>query len=185
MDSVNNRYALALLSIAKEENKVDEYQKQAKIVYCILNDNPDYLRVLSSCFISKEEKHLLVEQAFEAIPLKHIISFIKVIIDNNRVSYMKKIFQEFNSLCNEYLGIAEGIIYSVINLSDEQINGISDAISRKMGQKVELKNILDEQIIGGIKVVIQDRIFDGTVLNKLVSMKNNLLIRKAGETYGN
>ncbi len=185
MDSVKNRYALALLSIAKDAHLVNEYQEQAKSVYQILKENPDYIRVLSSCFLSKEEKHALLDEAFQSLTLKSIVSFLKVVVDNERTVMILSILQEFHSLCNEQLQVAEGIVYSVMELSEQEMSDITEVISKKLKQKVELKNIIDERLLGGIKVIIQDRVFDGSILHKVEMMKKDLLIRKAGGGHGN
>ena len=42
---------------------------------------------------------------FESLKEKHIISFLKVIIDNHRVNEIQSIFKEFHTLCNKHLGI--------------------------------------------------------------------------------
>lgn len=174
MDSLASRYALAMFDIALEENKVKEYQEKMKCVKKILNDNPDYLRVLSSYFLTAKEKHDLVESAFKSLDSKHIISFMKVVIDNHRVNEIDKIFQEFHSLCNEFQGIDEGFVYSVIPLGEEQIKQIEKAISLKMKVKVELQNIIDERLIGGIKVVVNDHVYDSSLLHKIDSLKKEI-----------
>lgn len=174
MDSLASRYALAMFDIALEENKVKEYQEKMKCVKKILNDNPDYLRVLSSCFLTAKEKHDLVESAFKSLDSKHIISFMKVVIDNHRVNEIDKIFQEFHTLCNEFQGIDEGFVYSVIPLGEEQIKQIEKAISLKMKVKVELQNIIDERLIGGIKVVVNDHVYDSSLLHKIDSLKKEI-----------
>ena len=174
MDSLASRYALAMFEIALEENKVQEYQEKIKCVSDILKNNPDYMRVLSSYFLSTSKKHLLVEEAFKSLESKHIISFLKVIIDNHRVNEIQTIFKEFHTMCNEHLGIEEGIVYSVIELSDEQIKEIEEAISKRKKVKVELQNIIDERLIGGIKVVVHDHVYDSSLLYKINSLKKGI-----------
>ena len=174
MDSLASRYALAMFEIALEENKVQEYQEKIKCVSDILKNNPDYMRVLSSYFLSASKKHLLVEEAFKSLESKHIISFLKVIIDNHRANEIQTIFKEFHTMCYEHLGIEEGIVYSVIELSDEQIKEIEEAISKRKKVKVELQNIIDERLIGGIKVVVHDHVYDSSLLYKINSLKKGI-----------
>ena len=54
---------------------------------------------------------------------------------------------------------------------------ISKSISKNIGQQVELKPLIDTRLIGGIKVVVRDRVFDGSILGKLNSLKTNLTER--------
>ena len=115
-----------------------------------------------------------MEEAFKSLESKNIISFIKVIIDNHRVNEIQTIFKEFHTMCNEHLGIEEGIVYSVIELSDEQIKEIEEAISKRKKVKVELQNIIDERLIGGIKVVVHDHVYDSSLLYKINSLKKGI-----------
>ena len=64
MDSLYSRYANGLFSIALEENKVDLYRKRIKIIKNVFEENDDFLHLLSSCFISNEEK-VLYQKLYE------------------------------------------------------------------------------------------------------------------------
>ena len=175
MDSLANRYSSALLSIAVEENKLIEYQNAGKVLHKGIKENPDYIKVLSSRFMDKKEKYKLVDELISPFELVNLSNFLKVIIDNQREHEILVILKDFNSLCNEEQGIDEGIIYSTIKLSDEEIDQIENGISKKLGKKVELTNIIDYSIIGGVKVVVKDKVFDGSVARKVTAMKDSLL----------
>lgn len=181
MDSLFNRYGLALLDIAIEEKRVDEYRTVVKEIDKCLKENDDYIRVLSSSFISKKEKISLIEEAFGTLNFKHIINFLKIIIENHREDVLIKILEQFVSLCNDRLGILEGIVYSVNYLNESQISSIESVIGDKLGKRVELKNILDPGLIGGVKVIVNDRIYDGSINSKIDNMKQSLLTKKGEE----
>lgn len=175
MDNLENRYSSALLEIALEEKSVKQYRDCIKEIQKCLKDNPEYLHVLSSAFISKDEKYALVKKAFASLPFKHIVNFIGVIIDNERINELPHIFDRFISLCNDHLGVEEGFVYSTLELSKLQIDKIEKAIGERLKKEVELKNIVDESLIGGIKVVIHDRVFDGSLSSKFKELENKLL----------
>ena len=41
--------------------------------------------------------------------------------------------------------------------------------------KVELVNRINPSLLGGIKVIVHDRIYDGSILSRINSLKKNLL----------
>ena len=102
-------------------------------------------------------------------------NFLKLIIKNNRINKFNLIAKEFNKLCNDYLNIKEGIIYSTEALSKEQIKRVEDKLSEVINTKVELTNQIDEKLIGGIKVIVDEKIFDGSIKNKLEKLKSTLI----------
>ena len=101
--------------------------------------------------------------------------FIFLIIDKKRINYLDKICVEFNSECNEYRNIFEGTIYSVERLNEKQIKEIEESIALKLNKKVELSNVLDSSLIGGIKIVVNDTVFDNSIVNRLQSLKQELI----------
>ena len=63
-------------------------------------------------------------------------------------------------------------------LIKKQIERIEEGIAKKLGHKVELKNVIDERLIGGVRVVIHDHVYDGSIKYKLETLQNNLKERR-------
>ena len=168
------RYGSALFSLAVEKNKIDSWQKEIKELISLIEENQELLELLNSKFLSVEERKGLVDQLllFEDEELN---SFIKIIIDNERIPYLKDILYAFNSFCNEHKGVKEGYIYSVTQIDKQQIESIEKALSKKEGKQIELRNIIDKSLIGGLKVVIEDRVYDDSIKFHLEKMKTTLI----------
>ena len=96
-------------------------------------------------------------------------------MENNRTDCLIDVFDSFNSYCNQYRGVSEGLIYSTLKLDQTVIDQIEKKISKIEGSKVELKNVIDPSLIGGVKVVIKDRIYDGSIKHNIEMMKKDLL----------
>lgn len=178
MNDVSARYGLALFSIAKEENKISSLQEEIKILIAVLKENSEFINVLGSSFLTKEERIEMVNQTLKGFD-ENIISLINIVIENNRTNYLLDILYSFNSYCNEYFGVDEGYIYSAFKLDEQKIEQIEQKISSIENKKVELKNQIDPSLIGGVKIVIHDHIYDGSIKNKIENMKNDLLKKEA------
>ena len=59
-----------------------------------------------------------------------------------------------------------------------ELKGVTTAIAKKLGHEVELKNLVDARLIGGVKVVIHDHVFDGSIKYKLETLENTLKERR-------
>ena len=174
MESVASRYGLALYSLAMDKNKILEWQKEVKELTSILKENTDFIMVLGSSFITLKERLEMVDKSFVGVD-EEIIALIKVVMENNRMHMILDIFESFNSYCNEYRGVCEGLVYSTLKLDQKVINQIEEKISKIEHHKVELKNVIDPTLIGGVRVVIHDRIYDGSIKHHLEMMKKDLL----------
>lgn len=174
MESVASRYGLALYSLALEENKIDSWQKDVKTLKSIFEENTDFIMILGSSFISLEERLEIVEKTLVGVD-KNIIGLIDVIMENNRTDLILDVFESFNSYCNQYRGVSEGLIYSTLKLDQTVIDEIEKKISKIENNKVELKNVIDPSLIGGVKIVIKDHIYDGSIKHNIEMMKKDLL----------
>ena len=174
MESVASRYGLALYSLAMDKNKILEWQEEVKELTSILKENTDFIMVLGSSFITLKERLEMVDKSFVGVD-EEIIALIKVVMENNRMNIILDIFESFNSYCNEYRGVCEGLVYSTLKLDQKVINQIEEKISKIEHHKVELKNVIDPTLIGGVRVVIHDRIYDGSIKHHLEMMKKDLL----------
>lgn len=179
MESVQEKYASALFSLAKEQDKVEEYQKEAKQVYQSLHDNEDMVHLLASYFITEGEKDRVIDKVFNSIDLPDLINFIKVICTNSKAYLLLSMFRAFNKKCNEYFHISEGVVYSANKLASEEIKDIEKAVSDNLSIKVELTNEIDKSLIGGIKVVVGGKVFDKSIKSTLQGMRKALI--KGGE----
>ena len=174
MNQIAQTYAEALFSLALEEKKLSSLQEEGKQLSDIINDNPDFLLLLNSRFMSAEERKEVAIKILKGFD-DDIVNLVKVIVDNNRVDYVQEILQAFNSLCNEYRGVKEGLVYSAFPLDKQTINTIKEKISQVEHMDVELIAKVDPSLIGGVKVVINSHVYDGSIKNQLEKMQINLL----------
>ena len=174
MNELTSRYALALFSLKRDENKLLESQLEVKELRKLIKENEEFVPLLASHNLDLESRLSIVEKVFASID-EEIKNFIKIIVDNNRARYLLQIFDDFNSLVNEYRGVKEGLVYSAMPLSDKEIDHISKSISEVEKMPIELKNKVDPTLIGGIKVVINDHVYDGSIKHQLEDMRLSLL----------
>ena len=174
MDTISSRYGLALYSLALDNKAVIEWQEEVKELSRIFKENADFIMILGSSFVPVSERQELVKKTLKGVN-DNIVALILVVIGNDRTSYLLDIFDSFNSYCNEYRGICEGLVYSTLKLDQKVINQIEEKITKIEHQKVELKNVIDPTLIGGVKVVVHDRIYDGSIKHHIENMKKDLM----------
>ena len=180
MEEVASRYAAALVSLAKEEQKLEQYKVAVLSMKEVFDSNPEVLKYLKSYFVKAEEKYNLVEDLTKEFGLKNFTNFMKLLVEKHKIYLFKDIVSEITKGINFELDIYEGFVYSTEPLENSKIDGISQVISQNIGKKVELKNRLDSRLIGGVKVVVHDHVFDGSIKYKLETMKEQLKERRNG-----
>lgn len=175
MSQIEINYAIAMKDISLSNQRLEEDQKVVKEILLILEENKDFEKVLYSPFLSKEKRQSIIDEVFKNKINKDLLSFFHVIIENGRGNKFKKILKEFDSMCNDYFGVKEGICYSAFKLEQKQINSLCEALSKREGKKVVLINKINPKLIGGVKIIIGDRVYDSSVINTIDNIKKNLL----------
>ena len=180
MEEVVSRYADALVSLAKEEGKLEQYKFAVLSMSETLKLNPELLKYLKSYFVKEEDKNKVIDEFTKDFGLKNLTNFTKLLVLKHKIYLFKDIANEIIKGINFELDVYEGFVYSTEPLEKSKITEISEVISKKIGKKVELKNKLDERLIGGVKVVVHDHVFDGSVKYKLETLKEQLKERRNG-----
>ena len=147
-------YAKALISLAKEENKLTEFGDSLKLIRDLLRDNPDFKKLLTSYSISNKEKKEFLEETFKDLdPL--FLNFLFVLVDNNRFTDYSEIYSAYKKLLQDENNIMRVVITSSQKLSEERIKDLTKVLSHKYeGKKIIINNKIDETLIGGIKILL-------------------------------
>ena len=97
-------------------------------------------------------------------------NFVQVLVDNDRLGVMPEIRALFEDLKREHEGILEAQITSAFALDDEQQSRLVRRLESKYQRKVSAQVSVDPQLIGGVKIVVGDKVLDATVRGKLDAM---------------
>lgn len=168
------RYGEALFLLAKEKEQISSFKEEASKLKSILEDNPSYIKVLSSAFINKRDKEEMILKTFKDFN-KSIISFLVIVSNNNRMRDIIEILNAFNEYCNREEGIKEGILFASMPIKEDLLKLIEAKISKLENTKVSLKVKIDPSLIGGFKVVVNEHQYDTSMAKQIEILRKNLL----------
>lgn len=175
--SLLKHYAAAFFSIGKEKNRIQTFQKDLSFFSDVFRKEPETVKFLSSPMVTKDEKDKLLEEAIK--PYVDIASygFLQVIIKKKVISYFPEIKENFDHLFHEDQGILEGRVYTPFELSEETLSKLSDVFSKKYQKKVVFKVLIDKKVIGGMKVYVNDTLYDYSLDSKLNQIRQRLVVQ--------
>ena len=172
---VAKRYAVALFEIAKEKNSLEAMVEEIRAVKEVFSNNQELYAFLKQPKITLQQKQQVLSDAFAGIS-EDIKSTIMLMIERHRTDEIAQMSAEFVELCNEDKSVAEATVYTTRPITDAEREAISSAFAPKVGKNtLRIENIVDRDIIGGMKLRIGNRIFDGTVSGKLNRLERQLL----------
>ena len=165
MNVIANRYAEALFQIGEEEKLTDMLYQELSEIVNLIKVNQDLFSILKSPVISK---------IFEDKININIKNFLKILIEQDRISFISDISDSYKELLNEKNNILEGFVISAIPMKKEEIKELEEKLSEKYNKNVTLENKVDKSILGGVLVRLGNEEIDGTVKTRLDKMKEQL-----------
>lgn len=172
---VAKRYALALFQIAKEQELLDRMEEELRVVKEVFTYNTDLNAVLKSPNLEAEKKKAILSEAFASMN-PYLLNTLQLLIDRHRETELMAVVDEFIELANEERGIAEAEVYTTRPLTDAEREAISASFAAKIGKKsLRIENIVDSNLLGGVRLRIGNRIYDGSLRGKLDRLERKLL----------
>ena len=100
-----------------------------------------------------------------------VANLLSAVVDNGRLAALPEIAAQFRLLVNASSGVSDAVITSAYALSDAQLSDTVDALQKRFGRKLNASVLVDESLIGGIRVVVGDEVLDTSVKARLEQMK--------------
>jgi F-type H+-transporting ATPase subunit delta len=101
-------------------------------------------------------------------------NFVRVLAQNNRLDLLPEMRTQFEALKNEREGVVEAEVHSAFELSNAQLADLVQRLEKKTGRKVRAKVDVDRELIGGVKIVIGDKVIDGSARAQLGALETAL-----------
>lgn len=171
---ISVRYAKALLLSAKENNLLKEIYSDMKWVYQISREVNEFYDFIESPIITPSQKRNIIHAVFENITNKLTLSFLDLIVKNRRETYIPDISRRFLDIYKKYMGITSVILTTVVRVDDELKERIIKLIQDTFHTEVELTEKMNDELIGGFILRLEDKMMDASVANELKKMRKNL-----------
>ena len=101
-------------------------------------------------------------------------NFVRVLAENRRLDVLAEIRAQYEALKNGREGVVEAEIHSAVELDQEQFADLVARLERKTGRQVKARVSIDPSLIGGVKIVLGDKVIDGSARAQLGALESAL-----------
>jgi F-type H+-transporting ATPase subunit delta len=171
---ISVRYARAIFQSALEKNILDMVNQDMILIQEVCK-TPETREFLHSPIIAPSKKEAIFHKMFSGNIEPITLSLLDLIVKNGRESYIPAIARVFIHETKSYKGITDSILTTAVKVDDKVRKQITDLISDVFKTKVELKENVDPEIIGGFILQIDDSYIDASIKNKLRKIKKELI----------
>jgi F-type H+-transporting ATPase subunit delta len=171
---ISVRYSRALFQSALEKKILDNvYQDMIFISeICKIAETKEFLH---SPIIVPSKKEAIFHKMLGDNVEKITLSTIDLIVKNGRESFIPAIARVFIHETKKFKGITESVLTTAVKVDNNIKKQIIDLISDVFKTKVELKESIDPEIVGGFILQVDDNYIDASIRNKLRKIKKELI----------
>ena len=167
------RYAKALLELSIENSNLKEVSYDMKRIVESSNETKDFRVFLNSPVIKSDKKIEILKVLFVGFE-KLTSSFIDLITKNKREYLLVEISEAYLYLLKKHQQIVPVSIKSARKLEKETLDQILNKMKSHVEGDFEVTEEVDESLIGGFIVRMDDKQIDASVLTQLNRMKQEL-----------
>jgi F-type H+-transporting ATPase subunit delta len=148
--------------------------KEAKVLPAWDSLLAEMAAVVSSPVVTADQLYGVFAGVLKSPLDKTAQNFLRLLIENHRVDALPEVSAQFTALKNALEDSADAEIVSAFPLTDAQVKELVTGLSAKFNKVLKPHVTIDQALIGGVRVVVGDHVFDTSVKAQLERMKNVL-----------
>src|SRR4030067_2718002 len=174
-DPLVKSYAEALFQVAHAEEMLDRVEEELTRLNKSLDSNAELREFLSNPQISSDGKKSALFQIFGGKVSPITLHWINMVVDQGRQRRLPAIIEAFFTLAQDAREKVTAEVITSVPLSEDQMNRLAQELSKITRKRVFLKPMVDESILGGVIVKIENKVIDGSVKHLLEEIKNEMV----------
>ena len=174
--SLATGYAQALFEVAEKRGGADDIEKDLEGIKDLLRSNREFRDILYHPSIIKTDKKNLIDKIIAPqCSSKWVRNLIYILVDRRREKMLDYLPDVFKGVAKRIKGVVSVKVQTAIPLTEDRLANLQESLKKLTKKKVELETEVNNEIIGGMVIRIENKIIDGSVINHLKNLKKNLL----------
>lgn len=165
------RYAKSLISLAEEKGVIETVHNDMLLFSKVVEDNKEFPRILKNPIINHEKKLNILRGIFADKVHPMTLAIFEIITRKNREAILPEIARSFHHQYNVIKGIEEAKVITTFPLDEKTREQFRAVVREKTGKEVELKEEVNESLIGGYILKIGGLQIDESINSKLKELR--------------
>ena len=171
MSVIANRYIQALFSLPKSEEENKNLEKSLKEVAETFKTNEEFRKVLQDPRINSNVKVEIIKEIFKDNKQTSFIKFLALLIKEGRINCIQEIAEGYEQINSDRKKELKMKIIVASPIDEKQTKTIIEKFKMMYkAQTIEHEVIIDESLLGGVKIMVGNKIYDGSVATQLEQM---------------
>lgn len=166
-------YAEALFQVAKESSALAKWSEHLALLAQVAA-HPEAHAAIGDPNVDAGQLVELFRSACGSAVDAELSNFVQLLSDNNRLGCLPEIAALYESYKQAEEGVKHAEIYSAFAMDEAQVKALVPQLETYFNSRLEASVQVDPELIGGVKIVVGDRMLDTSVRGKLDKMATAL-----------
>lgn len=166
-----SHYAAAVMAIATAEDALSAVEDELLTIARALRANDELRQRLTDQYLPVGRRLTLLESEVLAAAHPATRAALAMLIAAERAGELPELADEVarRAAAQREEELAE--VRVAVPLDDARREALKHALERATGRRLELKVIVDESVVGGVRARIGDEVIDGSLLRRLSDLR--------------
>ncbi len=172
---VSQRYAQGLMGAVLDEGVLEDTAAELPAVAALVRENVSLRAFLEGPNIPTENKVELLRKTLSGRITPMLLEFLGMLLRKDRIGALAEIAATFQKLVEERRNQLRAKVISAVALKVDALDRLKRALDASTGKECILELEVDAAILGGLIVVLDDRVIDGSIRTALDDLRKQLL----------
>jgi F-type H+-transporting ATPase subunit delta len=167
-------YSQAFLEVAGAEKQGGAIEDDLFRFVRALEPNDDLRMALADRTVPAERRIAVVEELMGGVALPVSVGLVSMVVGADRSGELPAIVDRFLELSAEQRKHEVAEVRAAVPLDERLRDRLAKALSDATGKQVEVKVVVDPNVLGGVVARIGDTVIDGSVRHRLDQLKERM-----------
>ncbi len=171
-ETAARRYAEAAFEIGRADGTLDAWERDLQRLGTVLG-NDEVRALVEHPAVAYADKERVLRRVVGDVS-DEALNLVLLMVRRGRPGAIHRMAERFAELVRRERGIALAEVRTPLPLDDAQRDELMTRLRELTAQKVEINEVVDESLIGGITVRIGDQLYDASVRTRLERLRARL-----------
>jgi len=171
------RYAQAVFEMADQQGTLTQWERDLRALDEAFG-NPQVAAFFDSPQITASQKRATADQILGPEAQQLARNLVGLLIERGRIGAIRQLYVDFHGRMLERQGIAVGEVTTAVPLGPEEMALVRQRLKAMLGKEIEVRAVVDPDIIGGIIARVGDELIDGSVVGQLRKLRERLVAQR-------
>ena len=175
MTEVGAVYGQALYDLALSEGIAKAVLDEMVVLeHCFTVEEPEFLRLLSTPNLTKQERCHILDESFRGKIQPYLLNFMKILTEKGYIRHFSDCCTAYREQYYKDNDILLVKAVTAVPMTAEQLQKLIQKLTTITGKQIELRNRVDPECLGGVRLDFDGKRLDDTVAHRLDAIRGVL-----------